>query len=58
MTQEQKRKISEDLVSTEKLKEMRIEYKDNSKMRIDIDLLLLGRIGEEALVKFWKDNNL
>ena len=45
-------------ISTEKLKEMRIEYNDNSKMRIDIDLLLLTRIGEEALIKFWADNKL
>ena len=45
-------------MSTEKLKQLRIKFKDNLEMRVKIDLLLLTRIGEDALYKFWNDNNL
>ena len=44
-------------MSTEKLKELRIEYKDDVEMRINIDLLLLERIGETELIKFWDSIN-
>ena len=45
-------------MSTEKMKELRIEYKDDPQMRVNLDLLLLARIGKDALLRFWEDNNL
>lgn len=43
-------------MSTKKLKELWVEYKDNAEMRIKIDQLLLDRIGEDDLIKFWDEN--
>lgn len=53
-----KKQYNETIMSTEKLKELRIKYNEDIEMRVKLDLLLIARIGQDALLDFWKDNKL
>ena len=46
------------IIPTENLKKLRIKWNFNPEMRVKIDLMLLERIGQDALEQFWKENNL
>lgn len=40
-------------ISTEHIKSLRIKYNNDIQKRVDLDRILLNRIGKTALIEFW-----